>query len=102
MTAFAVPAASLGRRARRTAFRDPAHDGMMSGDDPPRLPALQGRARERGLLDRLFKGANRGRSAIVVIRGEAGVGKTTRCACTSCAARSSSGWTQFLSTRGPQ
>ena len=39
-------------------------------------PPLLGRAEERQLLDRLLNDVRDGRSAVVVIRGEAGVGKT--------------------------
>jgi DNA-binding CsgD family transcriptional regulator len=41
-----------------------------------RLPELQGRSGEHAVLDRLLADARRGRSAVLVIRGEAGVGKT--------------------------
>jgi DNA-binding CsgD family transcriptional regulator len=39
-------------------------------------PALRGRSSESELLDRLLEGARGGRSGVLVIRGEAGVGKT--------------------------
>ena len=39
-------------------------------------PPLPGRDEERQLLDRLVNDVRDGRSAVVVIRGEAGVGKT--------------------------
>ena len=39
-------------------------------------PPIFGRAEERQLLDRLLNDVRDGRSAVVVIRGEAGVGKT--------------------------
>jgi DNA-binding CsgD family transcriptional regulator len=42
----------------------------------PRLPAFQGRTRERQVLDRLLETVHAGESAVLVIRGEAGVGKT--------------------------
>ncbi|HEX4532322.1 MAG TPA: AAA family ATPase [Acidimicrobiia bacterium] len=42
----------------------------------PRLPAFQGRTRERQVLDRLLETVHTGESAALVIRGEAGVGKT--------------------------
>src|SRR4051812_31045835 len=42
----------------------------------PRTPAFRGRARERQVLDRLLDDARAGRSAPLVIRGEAGIGKT--------------------------
>ena len=41
-----------------------------------RLPELQGRSGEHAVLDRLLDDARRGRCAVLVIRGEAGVGKT--------------------------
>ena len=42
----------------------------------PRLPAFQGRTRERQVLDRLLESGHTGRSAVLLLRGEAGVGKT--------------------------
>jgi hypothetical protein len=42
----------------------------------PRMPAFRGRARERRELDRLLDGVRGGDSAVLVIRGEAGIGKT--------------------------
>jgi DNA-binding NarL/FixJ family response regulator len=41
-----------------------------------RPPVLLGRASERQMLDRLLKNVRGGQSAVLVIRGEAGVGKT--------------------------
>jgi DNA-binding CsgD family transcriptional regulator len=41
-----------------------------------RQPVLLGRAAERQLLDRLLEDARAGRSAVLVLHGEAGVGKT--------------------------
>jgi DNA-binding CsgD family transcriptional regulator len=41
-----------------------------------RAPRLRGRTTEREKLDRLLKDARRGRSGVVVIRAEAGAGKT--------------------------
>ena len=41
-----------------------------------RLPELRGRSSERALLDRLLEDARAGRSGVLVIRGEAGIGKT--------------------------
>ena len=41
-----------------------------------RSPLLLGRAGERGALDRLLENVRGGQSAVLVIRGEAGVGKT--------------------------
>ena len=42
----------------------------------PRPPVLLGRASEREALDRLLENVRGGQSAVLVIRGEAGVGKT--------------------------
>jgi DNA-binding CsgD family transcriptional regulator len=41
-----------------------------------RAPGLQGRSDEHAVLDRLLEDVHGGRSAVLVIRGEAGVGKT--------------------------
>src|ERR671921_846674 len=41
-----------------------------------RPPVLLGRARERELLDRMLDNVRGGQSAVLVMRGEAGVGKT--------------------------
>ena len=38
--------------------------------------ALRGRSSERELLDRLLEDVRSGRSAVLVVRGEAGMGKT--------------------------
>ena len=43
---------------------------------PPRTPAFRGRARERKALDGLLDHVRAGESAVLVIRGEAGIGKT--------------------------
>src|SRR4051794_20954043 len=42
----------------------------------PRTPAFRGRSGERELLDRLLDDVRAGHSAVLVIRGEAGIGKT--------------------------
>jgi DNA-binding CsgD family transcriptional regulator len=42
-----------------------------------RLPRLRGRASERARLDRMLQDARGGRCSVLVIRGEAGVGKTS-------------------------
>src|SRR5215207_6054550 len=42
----------------------------------PRPPVLLGRAGERQALDRLLENVRGGQSAVLVVRGEAGVGKT--------------------------
>src|SRR5687768_9211115 len=39
-------------------------------------PAFRGRSRERQALDRLVEAAREGRSGVLVVRGEAGMGKT--------------------------
>src|SRR3954454_12986883 len=41
-----------------------------------RAPALVGRTREREVLDRVLADLRRGKSAVLVVRGEAGIGKT--------------------------
>src|SRR5919108_3908812 len=41
-----------------------------------RAPAFRGRSAEREVLDRLLQNVRGGRSAVLAIRGEAGVGKT--------------------------
>src|SRR3954452_19290694 len=41
-----------------------------------RSPAFRGRSSERELLDRLLDNVRGGQSAVLVIRGEAGIGKT--------------------------
>src|SRR5215207_7932195 len=41
-----------------------------------RSPVLLGRADERELLDRLLENVRAGQSAVLIVRGEAGVGKT--------------------------
>src|SRR6201988_1636810 len=43
---------------------------------PPRTPAFRGRAREREALDDLLGRVRGGESAVLVLRGEAGIGKT--------------------------
>src|SRR3981081_2810706 len=42
----------------------------------PRTPVFRGRARERQVLDGLLDRVRGGESAVLVIRGEAGIGKT--------------------------
>ena len=41
-----------------------------------RPPAFLGRSGERDVLDRLLETARGGQSAVLLIRGEAGIGKT--------------------------
>ncbi len=43
---------------------------------PPRPPPFHDRTSERDALDRLLEGVRGGRSAVLVVRGESGVGKT--------------------------
>jgi len=47
-----------------------------AGTVPGRLTMLRGRRAECGALDELLDGVRDGRSAVLVVRGEAGVGKT--------------------------
>ena len=49
---------------------------MASGHSAPRGLMLRGRDDERAVLDRLLDGARNGQSGVLVLRGEAGVGKT--------------------------
>src|SRR4051794_41912549 len=42
----------------------------------PRARALLGRAREREIIDRLLANVRTGQSGVLVIRGDAGIGKT--------------------------
>ena len=51
----------------------------MTGESPPILSSgerLFGREREREVVDRLLAGIHNGRSGVLVVHGEAGVGKT--------------------------
>jgi DNA-binding CsgD family transcriptional regulator len=54
----------------------PDHGPYRNGMAAPRTPAFRGRARERQALDGLLDRVRGGESAVLVIRGEAGVGKT--------------------------
>ena len=49
---------------------------MARGHPAPGGVALRGRDHERAVLDRLFEEARAGHSGVLVLRGEAGVGKT--------------------------
>ncbi|WP_308214356.1 helix-turn-helix transcriptional regulator [Solirubrobacter ginsenosidimutans] len=49
---------------------------MAGGDSAPRVPLLRGRRDECAVLDVLLDGARNGQSGVLVLRGEAGVGKT--------------------------
>src|SRR5690242_18391760 len=49
----------------------------MAGTGPtPQIPTLRGRRDERAVLDALLDDARGGRSGVLVLRGEAGIGKT--------------------------
>ncbi len=56
----------------------PVHPLVVQSDDVanPRRPAFRGRTSERQILDRLLDDVRDGGSAVLVIRGEAGVGKS--------------------------
>src|SRR5262249_53372013 len=59
------------------AVRQREEHGMIEGTRiGGRAPAFMGRARERAALDELFNRARGGEGAALVMRGEAGVGKT--------------------------
>ena len=49
---------------------------MAGGSPGPRELTLRGRRDERAVLDGLLDGARAGHSGVLVLRGEAGVGKT--------------------------
>jgi DNA-binding CsgD family transcriptional regulator/tetratricopeptide (TPR) repeat protein len=49
---------------------------MAIGSSAPREPPLRGRRDERAVLDQLLEDARVGRSGVLVLKGEAGVGKT--------------------------
>ena len=71
--------ATSGRRTTGTSDGDEragAHldAGLVLADD--REPSLHGRRSECGLLDRLLTSTRGGQSQVLVLRGEAGVGKT--------------------------
>src|SRR6266700_2269381 len=50
--------------------------GSMNSPGSGKLPSLYGRRRECAVLDELLEQVRRGRSTVLVMRGEAGVGKT--------------------------
>jgi DNA-binding CsgD family transcriptional regulator len=54
----------------------PDHGPYRNGMAAPRTPAFRGRTRERRVLDDLLDHVRGGESAALVIRGEAGIGKT--------------------------
>jgi DNA-binding CsgD family transcriptional regulator len=49
---------------------------MAPGDSAPRGPVLRGRCDERAVLDRLLDDARAGQSGVLLLRGDAGIGKT--------------------------
>src|SRR5271165_4740322 len=57
-------------------FPCPRHRPYRDRMAAPRTPAFRGRTRERQVLDGLLDRVRGGESAVLVIRGEAGVGKT--------------------------
>ena len=61
---------------RTRVFPCPAHGPYRYGMAEPRTSAFRGRARERQVLDGLLDRVRGGESAVLVIRGEAGIGKT--------------------------
>src|SRR5512133_3598151 len=63
-----------GRTRASAGWSSPGSVG--AGIAAQRSPAFRGRSSESELLDRLLDDARAGRSAVLVIRGEAGVGKT--------------------------
>src|SRR3954447_10036685 len=65
-------------RGRRVVFsRSSAHSWPMAGaDSAAEFPLLCGRRDERAVLDGLLDAVQAGRSGVLVLRGEAGVGKT--------------------------
>src|SRR5215217_4725570 len=67
------------RASRGPDLHIPAHPPRYAASrmPAPRLPVLLGRASEREALDRLLENVRGGQSAVLVVRGEAGVGKTT-------------------------
>jgi MoxR-like ATPase len=50
--------------------------GPTNSSGSGKLPSLYGRRRECAVLDELLEQVRRGHSAVLVMRGEAGVGKT--------------------------
>src|SRR4051794_15254426 len=62
-------------RSRRTTVQQ--HDGTASGQPPGGRVRLHGRQRECEALDALLARARAGSSQVLVVRGEAGIGKTS-------------------------
>jgi AAA ATPase-like protein len=69
---------SLGEStaARTRVFPCPEYWSYCGRTAASRTPAFRGRSRERQALDRLLDSVRNGESAVLVIRGEAGIGKT--------------------------
>src|SRR3954463_9549534 len=65
-------------RGRRVVFsRSSAHSWPMAGaDSAAEFPLLCGRRDERAVLDGLLDAVQAGRSGVLVLRGQAGIGKT--------------------------
>src|SRR4051794_26390019 len=63
-------------RTRESPRRSPVPSRVGQAMALPRTPAFRGRSSERLALDRLLEAARGGQSAILVVRGEPGVGKT--------------------------
>jgi len=73
-SAAAMPA-NIGDGVRRTR-RVNGKLGPTNSPGSGKLPSLYGRRRECAVLDELLEQVRRGRSTVLVMRGEAGVGKT--------------------------
>src|SRR4030095_16597149 len=63
-------------RGTHMVFRCPGRRSYCGGMAAPGAPAFRGRAGERRMLDRLLDRIRGGEGAVLVIRGEAGIGKT--------------------------
>src|SRR3954454_24368962 len=63
-------------RTRESPRRSPVPSRVGQAMALPRTPAFRGRSSERVALDRLLDAVRGGQSAILVLRGEPGVGKT--------------------------
>src|SRR3954454_17963525 len=73
-----MPACSLMSRRRRVVFSRPSAESlpMAGAGSAAEIPMLRGRGDERAVLDGLLDDARAGRSGVLVVRGEAGIGKT--------------------------